>query len=105
MFRLEGEPYINQIEGLGIPKHPPVTQEEIDRANVDLRRSGGLMGLDTSDLLKRAEKAGQHLEVDTFFPEDSVFARTQITRDSMEDSIRRRNAKTYNKVLPTSFLK
>ncbi len=105
MSRLERNPFINQVKGFDIPKHPPVTQEEIDSANLDLRRSGGLMGLDTSELLRRAERAGQHLEVDTFFPEDSVFARTQITRDSMGDSIRRRNAKPYNKVVPVPLLK
>ena len=103
MSRLEKNPFINQVEGLGIPKHPPVTQEEIDRANADLRRSS--MGLDTTELLRRAERAGQHLEVDSFFPDDSPFRRTQITRDAFGEAIRRKNAKSYNKPVPETFLK
>lgn len=105
MRRLEGEPYIIQPKDFGIPKHPHVTQEEIDSVNRDLRRNGGIMDLRASDLLRRAEKAGQHLEADTFFPEDSVFARTQITRDSMGDAMQRRNSKPYNKVVPAPLLK
>ncbi len=105
MLRSEVEPYISKIKDFSTPRPQPVTQEEIDSANRFLSRSGGIMGLAESDLLRRAEEAGQHLEVDSFFPDNSPFLRTQITRDAFGEVIRRKNAKPYNKPVPETFLK
>lgn len=69
---------------------PRVSRDEIAVANRTLARLTGGLTMEASDILRRAEEAGQVLTSDTYFPEGSEFARTQLTDDPLRDQMDRK---------------